>query len=314
MSRTLRDLVGEVAGLLAEAGADAPRLSAQVLAALVLGCPRMDVLLAPRRLVSEAEAERILSLARRRAGGEPLAYITGVREFYGLEFLVCPGVLIPRPETEFIVEEVLRAFAPDEALRFADLGTGSGALGVAIAANLPRARGVLVDTSPAALRVARGNAARNSVDSRLAVVQGDFMASLFRPSSLDLIVSNPPYIGEAELADVEPGVLVWEPRQALVAGPTGLEVYPALAARSWEALRRGGLAFFEMGWKQAREVERILREAGFSDVRSVRDLAGNERIAAGVKGSGASCPERLAESLLKRSHTVAGLHHVKRAP
>lgn len=288
MSRTLRALVRDAADLLAKAGADAPRLSVQVLAASVLGCPRLDVLLDLDRVVSEDEAGRILELAQRRAGGEPLAYITGAREFYGLEFLVCPGVLIPRPETEGIVDEALHAFPPDEALRFADMGTGSGALGVAIAANLPRAAGVLVDTSLAALLVARGNAARNGVDSRLAVVQGDFMAPLFRPASLDLIVSNPPYIGESELADVEPDVLAWEPRQALVAGPTGLEAYPALAGLAWEALRAGGLALFEVGWRQAWNVEGILRAAGFPDVRSVRDLAGNERIVAAIKREGAS--------------------------
>lgn len=294
MSLSLRGLVNEVAILLAERGADAPRLSAQVLAALALGCSRMDVILSPDREVSEAEAGLVRALAERRASGEPLAYITGVREFHGLEFKVAPGVLIPRPETEGIVEEVRRLFTPEAELRFADLGTGSGALGVALAVAFPRALGALVDTSPGALRVALVNAVRNKVDSRLAVVQSDFMKPPFRPASFDCIVSNPPYIGEAELDQVQPEVLAWEPRQALFAGPSGLEAYPGLAAGAWEALREGGHVVLEMGWKQARLVERILRRTGFSDIRVARDLAGHERIAVATKRVNGSGLERVA--------------------
>lgn len=288
MNPTLRGLIREISARLAEQGVDAPRLSAQALAAYVLGCSRMDLLLHPERELSAAEAERIQALASRRARGEPLAYILGRREFYGLEFLVRPGVLIPRPETEGIIEEVRRLFAPDSILRFADLGTGSGALGVTLGVVFPRAEGLLVDVSGVALLTARENALRHKVDSRVSAVKGDFMTSLFRPQSLECIVSNPPYIGEAELADVEPGVLAWEPRAALIAGRSGLEAYPALAMRAWDALRPGGHVLFEMGWSQARHVARILGDMGFCSVRVLRDLAGHERIAAAVKPGSAA--------------------------
>jgi len=283
VSITLRSLIRELQTSLAAHGVDAPRLSAQVLAAHVVGCSRMDVLLDPGRELSASKVETVRTLARRLAAGEPLAYVTGVREFYGLDFSVGPGVLIPRPETETMVEEARRVFTPDAELAFADLGSGSGALGVALAAVFPRARGVLVDQEPRAARASLENALRNGVDSRVLVVQADFMTQLFRPASLDLIVSNPPYIGEAELADVQPQVLAWEPRQALIAGPTGLEVYPELAARAMDALRSGGRLLLETGWTQAQEVGRILRAAGYLEIRIGRDLAGHERTVMAMK-------------------------------
>ncbi len=283
MTPSLRGLVHEVSACLSEQGVDAPRLSAQVLVALVLGCSRMDLLLHSERSLTVVETESIWALVRRRAKGEPLAYITGQREFYGLDFVVRPGVLIPRPETEGIVEEVRRLFAPDVCLRYADLGTGSGALGVTMGVVFPRAQGVLVDTSDVALRTARENVVRHEVDSRVSVVKGDFMTALFRPRSLDCIVSNPPYIGEGELADVEPAVLAWEPRSALIGGESGLELYPALAMRAWEALLPGGHLLFEMGWSQGSRLMRILGDAGFRRIRVLRDLSGHDRIVAAVK-------------------------------
>jgi release factor glutamine methyltransferase len=285
---SLRGLIHEISTCFSEQGVDAPRLSAQVLVAFVLGCTRMDLLLHSDRELSAAEVERIRALARRRARGEPLAYITGQREFHGLEFIVRPGVLIPRPETEGIVEEVRRLFEPDACFRFADLGTGSGALGVTMGVVFPRALGLLVDTSDVALRTARENALRHKVDSRVSVVKGDFMSALFRPRSLECIVSNPPYIGESDLSDVEPAVLAWEPRTALIAGRSGLEAYPALAVRAWEALLPGGHMLLEMGWSQGSRLVRILRDAGFCSIRVLRDLAGHDRIVAALKPGGAS--------------------------
>jgi release factor glutamine methyltransferase len=285
---SLRGLIHEISACLSEQGVDAPRLNAQVLAAFVLGCSRMDLLLHSERELPAAEAERIRVLAHRRAAGEPLAYIIGQREFFGLEFVVRPGVLIPRPETEGIIEEVRRLFAPDSGLLFADLGTGSGALGVTMGVVFPRAEGLLVDTSDVALRTARENAVRHKVDSRVSVVKGDFMTALFRPRSLGCIVSNPPYIGETELADVEPAVLAWEPRSALVAGVSGLEAYPVLVLRAWEALLPGGHMLLEMGWSQASHLVRILRDVGFCSIRVLRDLAGHDRIVTAVKPGGAT--------------------------
>ncbi|MFO7596340.1 MAG: peptide chain release factor N(5)-glutamine methyltransferase [Desulfocurvibacter africanus] len=288
MNPSLRGLIHEISACLSEQGVDAPRLSAQVLAAFVLGCTRMDLLLHSERELSAAEVERIRVLARRRARGEPLAYIIGQREFYGLEFIVRPGVLIPRPETEGIVEEVRRLYDPDSCLRFADLGTGSGALGVTMGVVFPRARGLLVDTSDVALRTARENALRHKVDSRVSAVKGDFMSALFRPRSLECIISNPPYIGESDLAEVEPAVLAWEPRSALIAGRSGLEAYPALAVRAWDALLPGGHMLLEMGWSQGSHLVRILRDVGFCSIRVLQDLAGHDRIVAAVKPGGAT--------------------------
>jgi release factor glutamine methyltransferase len=280
---TVREILQKSTDFLAERGVDCPALSAQLLLGRALGLSRLDLLLQCDRPLGEAELAAIRELVRRRGRGEPVAYILGEKEFFGLAFAVTPACLIPRPETEHIVEEAEARFPRDAALAFADLGTGSGCLAVTLAVRFPLARGLAVDLSPGALAVARANAGRHGVGERLDFRQGDFadLAGLgVAPASLDLIAANPPYVSEAEFAQVSGEVRDFEPRTALAPGPTGLEAIAALAPGARAALKDGGWLLLEMGWNQAVAVRGILEQAGFVEVVVRRDLAGRDRVAA----------------------------------
>lgn len=283
MSRpTVRDILQRSSAYLAERGADCPALSAQLLLGKALGLSRLDLLLQSDRPLGEPELDAARELVRRRGQGEPAAYILGEKEFFGLAFAVTPAVLIPRPETECVVEEAEDLFPRDGELDFADLGTGSGCLAVALAVRFPLARGLAVDRSAEALAVAKDNAVRHGVADRVRFVRGDFadLAALgVAPGTRDLVVANPPYVSEAEYAKVSREVRDFEPRSALVPGPTGLEAVAALAPAALEALRPGGCLLLEMGAAQAAAVREILIEAGFASVRVRRDLAGRDRVA-----------------------------------
>lgn len=280
---TVRDILQKSTDFLAERGVDSPALSAQLLLGRALGLTRLDLLLQCDRPLSEAELAAARELVRRRGRGEPVAYILGEKEFFGLAFAVTPATLIPRPETEHIVEEAEARFPRDAALAFADLGTGSGCLAVTLAVRFAQARGLAVDLSPGVLAVARANAARHGVGERLEFREGDFtdLAGLgVAPASLDLIAANPPYVSEAEYAQASGEVRDFEPRTALVPGPGGLEAIAALAPGARAALKDGGWLLLEMGWTQAAAVRGILADAGFAEVLVRRDLAGRDRIAA----------------------------------
>ena len=213
---TIAELLGEADALLREAGVDSPRLSAQILAARALGCDRVRLVVDARRVLGAGEAAGVRELVARRAAGEPVAYILGEKEFYGLDFAVSPAVLVPRPETEHLIEEAERRLGRDAAIHFADLGTGSGCIAVTLAVRFKDARGLALDRSAAALDVARGNARRHGVDERLQFLRGDMGGVWARAASLDLVVSNPPYVSEAEYRTVSFEVADYEPRSALV--------------------------------------------------------------------------------------------------
>ncbi|WP_051445270.1 peptide chain release factor N(5)-glutamine methyltransferase [Desulfocurvus vexinensis] len=282
---TVGRLLHECEDLLAAAGVDSPRLSAQVLAAHALGLERHALLLARSRPLEPAEAARVRALVRRRAGGEPVAYITGVREFYGLEFAVGPAVLVPRPETEHLLEQAEALFARDAPLVFADLGTGSGCLAVALAHRFARARGLALDASAPALAVARANARRHGVAARLQLLRADFGRPFAAPGSLDLVLANPPYVSQDEYQDTSREVRDFEPRTALVpeapGRADGLECYRALAPRAAEALRPGGALLAEIGCGQGAAVRAVVLGTGaFAEVRVLPDLAGLDRVVA----------------------------------
>lgn len=261
-------------------GVDSPRLSAQVLAAEVLGLTRVGLSLERERALTPQETERIRTLAARRATGEPLAYILGRREFYGLDFAVTPDVLIPRPETEHVIEAALAAYSTDAPLRFADLGTGSGILAVTLAHCFPRASGLAVDLSGPALAVARRNAVTHGVDDRIAFVQGDFTGPLLETGRFDLIATNPPYVTDEEYAQASREVTGFEPKTALVSGPEGLDHVRAMLPRALEALRSGGLLLMEIGCGQAEGVKIITSKQCLEsrDFGVIKDLAGHDRV------------------------------------
>lgn len=223
-----------------------------------------------------AQVAHLDACVARRARHEPIAYITGVREFFGREFHVTPAVFIPRPETELIVEAMLEACpAPGTRMSIVDVGTGSGCIAVSIACERPAAHVTAIDISAAALEIARGNATRHGVANRLTFVEHSLIPAGL--SGLDAVVSNPPYVSLDDRDGLAPTVRDFEPHAALFAGPTGLDLIGPLLEQAAGALRPGGILVMEIGAGQAGAVMRIATAAGFADVAMRRDLAGIER-------------------------------------
>jgi release factor glutamine methyltransferase len=226
--RTRQELLASWEALFARAEVDSPRLSAQVLLAHALGLSRLDMLLSVRDRVDPGDESAMEALARRRLCGEPVAYLVGIREFYGLDFEVNPSVLIPRPESELMIDWLRPALDAKRPLRILDLGTGSGALAVTCAALNPAARVTAVDVSRPALSVARRNAMRHDVLDRVSLVQGDLLAAV-RPGAFDIVLANLPYVPESTRREMSREVLEHEPGLALFAGEDGLDLYRRLA-------------------------------------------------------------------------------------
>jgi release factor glutamine methyltransferase len=231
----------------------------------------------PLSNLSAEGAVRYYVLLERRLAGEPMQYITGETEFYGLPFQVNRSVLIPRPETEHLVEKVLALAAGFEKPRILDVGTGSGAIAVALAHELPEAQVAAIDLSAAALAVARGNAERNGVAGRIRFVEGDLLAP-FAGEQFEIVVSNPPYVAESDRAQLDVEVRDYEPGLALFAG-NGLDVYRRLIPDARAALAAGGFLALEIGYGQDEAVAGLLAEAGFKQIEFTADLQGIPRVA-----------------------------------
>jgi release factor glutamine methyltransferase len=257
-----------------------PRRDAELLLEHLLGCDRTALLTHPERILAEAESEQFDRLVERRLAAEPMQYLIGEQEFFGLRFEVSPAVLIPRPETEHLVEAVLQRFAREEEVRIVDVGTGSGAIAVALAHALPRARVTAVDLFPAALEVAHRNAERHGVIDRLTLLPSDLLAAV-DSRGFDAVVSNPPYIATTEV--LEPQVANYEPRSALYAGRTGLEIYERLIPQAAGSLKPGGWLMLEIGYGQSSAVRNLMH--GWAGVTLVNDLQGIPRVVLGQKQS-----------------------------
>jgi release factor glutamine methyltransferase len=233
-------------------GADSPRLDAEVLLAEAIGCQRIQLYTAFDDVPKEEIRAAFRELVRRRAEGTPVAYLVGRREFYSLSFQVTPDVLIPRPETEFLVIALIdlakarAAEKPGEEVAICDVGTGSGIIAVAAAKHIPSGRVLALDTSPAALDVARANAEAHGVAGRIEFLQSDLLGGVPDGRRFDFIASNPPYVSEAELAALAPGVRDFEPRAALLAGPRGTEVIDRLLPQAAQRLLPGGSLLIEI--------------------------------------------------------------------
>lgn len=266
-----------VAAALARARQSIPAAEARLLLGAVLG-RNHAWLEAHRDDVLEAEAaQRFAALADRRAAGEPVAYLLGRREFYGRDLAVSPAVLIPRPETELLVEVALAAVAGRANPRILDLGTGSGCIAVTLALELPGAEVTAVDISAAALAVARSNAER--LGAGLRCLQSEWFAAL-GGERFDLIVSNPPYIAEGDRHLAE-GDLRFEPPIALACGRDGLDAIRHILASAADHLEPGGMLHFEHGYDQAIAMAELLMDAGFTDIEQHHDLAGIVRVSGG---------------------------------
>ena len=273
-------LLKDMADRLSAAGVDAPRLDAELILAFAGNVTR-ESLYTKSIAVDEDLQKRGKALVDLRASRMPLAYIIGRREFYSLEFKVSPEVLIPRPETETLVSAALEALTARPAANVIDLGTGSGAIALAIAVNEPHARMTATDISVQALEIAKQNARRLGVGARVDFRRADCWDILDDSGALaryDLIVANPPYIREDEIDSLAPEVRDFEPRIALAGGTDGLDFYRRIASGARDHLTAEGVAIVEVGAGQANDVATIFRTAGFRDIAIVNDLAGIPRV------------------------------------
>ncbi len=263
--------------LLLQSGVDSPRLSAQVLLAHVLGMDRLDMLLDVKAPVDDYCRLRMEELGHRRMQGEPVAYLVGEKEFYGFTFHVCPSVLIPRPETELIVDRLVESLDRNACLRVLDIGTGSGALAVSCANLFPNFHVTAVDISLEALKVARKNAQLHDVLDRILFLQGDLLEAL-RIDSFDLVLANLPYVPLATKEALSREVLNYEPQSALFSGPDGLDCYRALARSLCGSMKPGALLLCEIDQSQGLAVIDLF--SGISQkVRILKDYAGLDRLA-----------------------------------
>ncbi len=257
---------------------DRARADAELLLIHVLQKNRAWILAHPDATPSAQQIGKFIELIQRRYSGEPMQYIMGETEFYGLPFTVTPDVLIPRPETEHLVEKALELAQTFERPRIVDVGTGSGAIAVALAHKLPTAEITATDLSESALQVARNNGKRNAVDHRIRFLRGDLLA----PASgeqFDLVVSNPPYVPDTDRALISVEVREYEPALALFAGEDGLAVYRRLIPAAYNALVPGGFIALEIGFSQMRAIEELLQAGRFQGISFTPDLQGIPRVA-----------------------------------
>ncbi|HTA48408.1 MAG TPA: peptide chain release factor N(5)-glutamine methyltransferase [Verrucomicrobiae bacterium] len=255
------------------------RLNAELLLMFILNCDRAYLYAHPERELTRDEQSRYAAALVERARGVPTQYITGHQEFWGMDLIVTPAVLIPRPETEHVIESVMdrvgRAPAPSELLRISDVGTGSGCIALALAKELPQVEILATDISAAALEIARANAGRHQLESRIQFREADLLAG-FENDAFDFIVSNPPYVGESEEDQVQLEVRKFEPRGAVFAGPTGMEVIMRLVPQARAALKPGGWLVMEISGAISEKVQRLLQH--WNDVRIRPDLQSIPRV------------------------------------
>jgi len=268
---SIRSALADGARTLGANGVTEPRLEASSLLGHATSRDRAFIITHADDALTPEELETLRSLVARRAAGEPLQYLTGHQEFFKLDFEVSPEVLIPRPETEIIVEVALEFLGDKPAPIFADIGTGSGCIAISLLNELSAARAVATDASPAALRVAQRNADRHAVTDRLTLIESDCFSALDPVGKFDLIVSNPPYVSDRELETIQREVR-YEPRAALAGGPDGLDVIRILLHEAPWFLRSGSHFVFEVGFGQDLTVEQLIDREVWDLIEIRRDL------------------------------------------
>lgn len=281
---TIRRLLTWTTEFLTKKGAESPRLDAEVLLAHVLQWPRVQLYTRYEDDPGEAPRAAFRDLVRRRAEGTPVAYLVGRKEFFSLPLTVSPAVLIPRPDTETVVVEFLALMKDHESPRAVDVGTGSGCIALACLSRHPSARFVAIDLSPDALAVARGNAERLDLASRVDVREGDLLEPVRSDGPFDAILSNPPYIPTDDIPGLEPGVRDHEPHTALDGGPDGLRIVARLISAAPALLRPGGHLILEIGSAQEAPVRALIEaEPTLELAPTIRDAANHPRVVRAVR-------------------------------
>ncbi len=283
---TVRRILEWTTAHLSKHGSESPRLDAEILLAHARKCTRIELYTRFDDVLTEEQRAKMRELVQRRAKAEPVAYLVGKREFYGLPFRVTAEVLIPRPDTETLVMELLTIAKSFESPRILDVGTGSGCIAVAIAANMKSARLTAIDISQKALEIAGENAEAHKVSDQITFLAGDGFAPLPIEAKFDFIVSNPPYVTEAELDQLQPDVGLHEPKLALVSGSDGLDMVRVLIQETPKHLVPAGSLLMEIAPEQAQTVQALLETNGrYENVRILKDLSNHPRvIAAQLKG------------------------------
>jgi release factor glutamine methyltransferase len=285
--RTVGEVQSWALETLSKAQVKSAALAADLLLGFAIGCDRIRIISHPEKPVTDEIWNEFKNLVARHASGEPLNYITGEREFYGLSFRITPAVLIPRPETEILVEKtiaLMQGYSPP--VRFVDIGTGSGCIAISIAHAVPSCTGWAVDISDDALDVAHENAFRHGVADRIQFVRGDLLEDFSAEPQFEFILSNPPYVPLREYDNLPPDVRNFEPHMALFGGESGLEIYSRLIPRVPSLLVPGGYLLVESGAGQAEQIQEIVEKAGLSVEEILNDLQGIPRCLVARKISG----------------------------
>jgi len=262
---------------------ESPRINAELLLAHALNCKRLDLYLSYDRPLSEEEVKIYREFVRRRSKSEPLQYIVGKVEFYGLKFNVNPSVLIPRQETEILVETIINSINNKEVdLKILDIGVGSGNISVSIAKHLPNAIITATDVSEQALETAKLNTEMNQVTERITLIKHNILTDNLN-EEFDIVVSNPPYISEEEFPNLKDELKAYEPKNALTDFSDGLNYYKVISFKAKKVLKNNGKIFFETGQGQSEDVKNILKENNFSEISVTKDYLKIERVISGVK-------------------------------
>ncbi|MBN1879162.1 peptide chain release factor N(5)-glutamine methyltransferase [bacterium] len=278
---TVRKLIAWTVPWFEERGISSPRLDAELLLACALHCSRIDLYLNPDKPLSETERLLYKTLIKRRAAREPVAYILGEKEFWRRTFKVDNRVLIPRPETEMLIETALNITKDSSEVMIADLGTGSGCIAVTLAAELPDSRIYATDISIEAIALANENARDLNVDEQIIFCSGSWfnaLQSAAKPGSFDMIVSNPPYIATGLLNGLQPEISRFEPSLALDGGREGLDPYIVIVSGAKQWMKKGGYLILEIGCAQGDRISRYLSDASFDSIDIIKDLTGSDRI------------------------------------
>jgi len=284
---TIKKVLDWGAGYFSQNNVESPRLNIEHLLAELLRKKRIDLYVEFERQLTQEELAQLKEQIQRRVKGEPLQYILGQTDFYDSSFIVGPGVLIPRPETEILVDELLKRIQEKftQPIQLIDIGTGSGNIALSLIKALHGAKAIAVDISQEAINLAQTNAEKLELTDRIQFFCGDGLKPLkaTQLEPVEVIVSNPPYVTEEEFLGLDRQIKEFEPREALVAGKNGLEYYESFISEAPSFLVSGGILAFEVGKGQAQKVEEWISAAGFSEVNRIPDMAGIERVVIGIK-------------------------------
>jgi release factor glutamine methyltransferase len=264
-------------------GIESPRINAELLLAHILNCKRLNLYLSFEKPLTEEEINKYRELLKRRSKFEPLQYIIGNVEFYGIVFKVNPSVLIPRQETEILVETIIKQYDKYDALRILDIGTGSGNIAISLAKNLDNSFITALDISEDALNIANENALLNYVNNRTEFIKVDFLKEDFKRKDFDVVVSNPPYISIEEFETLRPELKEFEPKVALTDYNSGFLFYEIISAKSTNLLKPEGRLFFEVGKGQFSYISEIMKKNNFQNITIIKDYSNIERVISGEK-------------------------------